>query len=433
MSINDSISAFKSFSDDLSQQINNLEQTNPFDSLGRDLSKHLTSSASADDIYAAGSSKNDSPVQRGLKRSRNTSGSPSIGSNDNIILPTDQDTNAIENRKIKKVTFQLQGGQSHPQNPNPENRSDWELSDSETNLIDKDNPIREYSVSDDAYESWKVALNARRNEAKLQIRIFHLQAQIKEDTLPAWSYGLSPCPEYINPFPMEAIKGAHQRAHDIAQLCLTGLQLRMQSEKRKAEKFVRATEELYTEVGDPNYKKAEKRMVAMVVQARKREHDLHRKPSNINLPESREDPEWAKLLPRRRYTDNSRSRSRSGSKERRAKQGSPKPSNRGGFNNRRSGRPGPRNNQSTRGRGGRGSNNNSFQNKGGGPSYENNSYNDYDYTPNSRENTRGGSQYRGKPNKRPLKEPRFPNSHAQNDEELFFLEGFRAGKAAKKS
>jgi hypothetical protein len=315
--------------------------------------------------------------------------------------------------KVKTVTFHLQD--SDDRAPIVEQAS-WDISDEDLQLIHKDNPIWNYNVSPDAYESWKVALNARRNEAKLQIRSFYLKRQIADLKPPAWAY--------LNPMPPGVITGAHERANTVAKLCLADLQSRMMSEKRKADKFVKATAELYDEVGDLDYGKAEQRMVAMVTQARKREHELHNtKKSDVDLPNTPDDEEWAALLPRRRHTvANSRSgsKSRSNSRER-APANSPKPNNRGGANARR-GRP------ATRGTPNRG--------RGRGQSNYNPNYNsNYNQAPQNDyydNNQRGG--YKGnKGNKRPNPQPRTNAAMPRDDEERFFLEGFRAGKISRRN
>ena len=431
------VTPFQSFSDDLSQQINNLDQSNPFDKMVKNIaeSHKLTHSASADSLNLTRSDQTPSVsnVTRPLKRPRNNSGSPTIESSDTIIIPikNNEGLKSTQVTTTKKVTFSLQSNDGTPDAPaapdTPEKNS-WQLTEQESNLIDKNNPIWGYNISTHAYESWKVALNARRNEAKLQIRIHYLKSQITDKKLPAWAYGLLPCPEYINPLPTKAIEGAHNRANDIAKLCLMDLEDRMQSEKRKADKFTKTTAELYTEVNDPNYVQAETRMVAMITQARKREHELHKKQPDIILPSNPEDIEWASLLPRRSHVTgrDSNSRSRSNSNER-SRSNSPKrqQGNRGGPNNRR-GR-GPRGNNTNRGRG-RGkqsSYNNPQYNNYGGNNYAGNSYQE-NYSPESRGNYRGRG---GKPFNN-NNQPRYTKL-SRNQEEDIFLQGFRAAKSSR--
>jgi hypothetical protein len=251
------ITPFHSFSNDLTQEIEKLGESNPFTSICNKVpSEQVIHSASADNLLELDKHSNstdianianlafDTPIPQTRIHSRVTSGSLSAHSLDNIILantasdsyikspsinklttdfkiidkvkinksvnsPDDSETtkhvnspdhyeiakhvnspanhsrnttehankcsNQSETPKVKKVCFSFQDAMQVDGSTPQASSSNWELTDRENELIHKDNPIWEYNVVGEAYESWRVALNASRNEAKLQIRVHYLK------------------------------------------------------------------------------------------------------------------------------------------------------------------------------------------------------------------------------------------------------------------
>jgi hypothetical protein len=64
-----------------------------------------------------------------------------------------------------------------------------------------------------AYDTWKVAMGARGNQYKMQVRANCLQQAITSDNLPAWSFGIQNMPDYLNPLPSDLVDMMQQHAH----------------------------------------------------------------------------------------------------------------------------------------------------------------------------------------------------------------------------
>jgi hypothetical protein len=180
----------------------------------------------------------------------------------------------LADKNIKKVAFNLQsnnpdGAANNSDTPPGHVPSD--LPNIDEKLIDPNSEIWKYQVIPDAQESWKVATNAARNEAKLEIRISYLKRALNNSKYPPWAYGLAACPEYLQPLPKAVLSMAHEHAKLLVQSSLDQLINMRASEIRKAVKLLKVTEELYLEADDQTFNMAKIRMEAMVTQARKRE------------------------------------------------------------------------------------------------------------------------------------------------------------------
>jgi hypothetical protein len=201
----------------------------------------------------------------------------------------------------------------------------------ETALLDNNASHWRYMVIGEAYETWKVAMMARRNQAKLHVKIRSLVEQINNQKLPPWVYGITCMPDYLQPLPRDIVTLIRDQASHIADFCLASLKTRCAAEKHKADPLT-ATCRFYQHANDPDFIMAENRLLAMATQARNRENDSQRKQrvdNNSLLPTTHE--QWANTLPRRRATrgpNTGNPPSRDGSREtppRRRQQSAPPP------------------------------------------------------------------------------------------------------------
>jgi hypothetical protein len=60
-------------------------------------------------------------------------------------------------------------------------------------------------VIKEAYNTWKVAMQARRSQAKLHVRVNSLTQSLQEQNLPPWSYGIAAMPEFLQPLSTDIV------------------------------------------------------------------------------------------------------------------------------------------------------------------------------------------------------------------------------------
>jgi hypothetical protein len=146
-------------------------------------------------------------------------------------------------------------------------------------------------------------MSARRNQAKLTVRISALSNAIDQDDLPAWAFGLQAMPDYLNPVPPQVVTAIQDNAKDLANLCLGSLRIRCAEETHKADTLLNTTRDFYTHAGADSFQMAETRLGAMAMQARNRERESQtRQRANNYLHVPQSDAEWQTTLPRRRVT-----------------------------------------------------------------------------------------------------------------------------------
>jgi hypothetical protein len=378
----------------------------------------LSRSQSADSITASNSltAVKDTSIQQMEVQTVSTVKETDVAStckaNDNVRT-IKHANKKFADKSTKKVAFNLQSNNpgaaaSNSDPPPPHVPSD--LPNIDEKLIDPNSEIWKYQVIPDAQESWKVATNAARNEAKLEIRISYLKRALNNSKYPPWAYGLAACPEYLQPLPKAVLSMAHEHAKLLVQSSLEQLINMRASELRKSVKLLKVTEELYLEANDETFNMAKIRMEAMITQARKREMEISRNQfKSESLPEDKQADEWAELLPKRRLQKNA------------SRENSPSPNRNG------SPRRSPQN---------RGQNRGILRNRGRGRGqYQGQSYGQFDkqqYRPYSRggyRGARGGRGYRGRgANKRPHTSVQ-PNDIT--DKELRFIQAFRSSKAPR--
>ena len=152
-----------------------------------------------------------------------------------------------------------------------------------------------------AYDTWKVTMGARRNQAKLHVRISSLNEALVNDRLPPWAFGITQMPDYLQPLPTDIVKLMKQQAQQVAEYCLATLKTRCAAEQHKADMLSTTCRQFYDHEEDSDFNLAEMRLLAMATQARNREAEQQRRQraeSTSQLPTT--DEEWAATLPRRR-------------------------------------------------------------------------------------------------------------------------------------
>ena len=331
----------------LTAQVELITVNNPFDALPqRDHKPRRTIRAAANKSDSAQSlalTPRETESELELKRKRD-----SDNSIDKLTVPPNPAT------RLKHVSFQFQANNNGPEN-------DDDVPDQLKVVVGQDDPARTYEVITEASKTWKLAMEELRHTARQHSRIQHVNKAIADKNPDLAFFGLAPMETYMKPLMAKLLPKIKEQALDLMTDFRELLMDNFKNSERQGNRYLTNVKSTYEELSNPDYIKAERRLLGIIGHYRVKERNLlakNREEQDKLRPTS--EGEWVDVLQQRRIptaaqTNRVRqSRKRQRESRSRSESGSRRPQRpvTGNWSGNRGGRGGGR--QGGRGQGGRG-------------------------------------------------------------------------------
>ena len=129
----------------------------------------------------------------------------------------------------------------------------------------------QYEVLKSAAPIWHLALQHKTYEQRANMRATALKDKIDNNSPPLWCFGIEKMPEYLNPISEELFDMMQRHAMEIAEHCYLKLLEKQINEQGIGNSHMNLTKHLYEEENNPDFPKAEARLVGIIAAYRAQE------------------------------------------------------------------------------------------------------------------------------------------------------------------
>ena len=185
-----------------------------------------------------------------------------------------------------------------------------------------DDEMRQYQVPESKAPIWKLYEQKLRTVGRSQARIQQLTREIEDGNPPSWCFGGTQAPQNLRPFHSELVATTLEYAMKMAITARNILIRDTEQDAGQARHLQETLSRMYKQDKDPNFELATGRAEGIASHYNRKEMALNislSEDDQTNIPDTVD--EWAEMLCRRKVSKpNTRSRSRSGSKDNKKQQ-----------------------------------------------------------------------------------------------------------------
>ena len=305
----------------LTDQIEKLDSNSPFQGLPKRENNARPTARIFSINNVAPTNTQVQPITIDSKRKRSESSS----SIDKIAPPA----NPAPRNKLVTFDLHLQGNNNGNSSDGTTNNGTINNTDAPNQATDQDipaqlnvevgeaDPARNYKVIPEAEKMWKLAMEELRLAARSHSRLTHVNHCLANSAPDLYLYGITPVPDYMQPYMKDILPKIHEQAMDLQQEVKMAIEKTLDLTQKQANRYMTNVKDTYEDVSNTDYPLAERRLLGITGHYRSKEKTTLEKilSEQITKRPNTQD-EWLNTLTSRRSNQVARSRKRTRSNTR---------------------------------------------------------------------------------------------------------------------